>query len=239
MNVLVIAAHPDDEVLGCGGTIARLAAEGAAVSILILADGLTSRADFDSTRAAELLLIHHERARHAAAVLGAREVNLAGFPDQKMDTIPLLDITQVIEREIARVQPHTIFTQHGGDLNMDHVITYRATLTATRPMSGRCVPRVLAYEIASSTEWAFQKIAPVVHPQVFFDIAPSRKRSKPCPFTKVKRAPRRIHAPRRPFVLSPCAGAPPRASWPPRHLTSYAKSIPTPLELIETPATTL
>jgi LmbE family N-acetylglucosaminyl deacetylase len=172
MNVLVIAAHPDDEVLGCGGTIARLAAEGAAVSILILADGLTSRADFDSTRAAELLLIHHERARHAAAVLGAREVNLAGFPDQKMDTIPLLDITQVIEREIARVQPHTIFTQHGGDLNMDHVITYRATLTATRPMSGRCVPRVLAYEIASSTEWAFQKFAPVFHPQVFFDIAP-------------------------------------------------------------------
>lgn len=171
MNILVIAAHPDDEVLGCGGTIARLAAEGASVSILILANGLTSRADFDTAREQELLRVHHDRARRAGEILGAKEVNLAGFPDQKMDTIPLLDVTQTIEREIARVQPHTLFTQHGGDLNMDHVITYRATLTATRPMKGRCVPRVLAYEIASSTEWAFQKFQPVFHPQVFFDVS--------------------------------------------------------------------
>lgn len=171
MNILVIAAHPDDEVLGCGGTIARLAAEGASVSILILANGLTSRADFDTAREQELLSIHHDRAKRAGAILGAKEVNLAGFPDQKMDTLPILDITQRIEREIERVRPHTIFTQHGGDLNMDHVITYRATLTATRPMKGRCVPRVLAYEIASSTEWAFHKFQPPFHPQVFFDIS--------------------------------------------------------------------
>jgi LmbE family N-acetylglucosaminyl deacetylase len=171
MNVLVIAAHPDDEVLGCGGTMARLAAEGAAVSVLILATGLTSRADFDPVRDAAKLDVHCERARRAGALLGAREVRFGGFPDQRMDTVPLLDITQAIEREIARVRPETVFTQHGGDLNMDHAITFRATLTATRPMAGGAVRRVYAYEIPSSTEWSFQQFAPQFAPQVFFDIA--------------------------------------------------------------------
>jgi LmbE family N-acetylglucosaminyl deacetylase len=171
MNVLVIAAHPDDEVLGCGGTIARLVAEGAGVSILILANGLTSRADFDPVRDAAALTKHHERARRAGAMLGAREVNFGGFPDQKMDAVPLLDITQAIECEIARVQPELVFTQHGGDLNMDHVITFRATLTAARPMQGSPVKRVYSYEIPSSTEWAFQQFDPPFRPQIFYDIA--------------------------------------------------------------------
>lgn len=172
MNILVVAAHPDDEVLGCGGTIARLAAEGAAVSIFILATGLTSRAGFDPVRDADLLRLHHERAQRAGKLLGAKEVLLGGFPDQKMDTVPLLDITQVIEREIARVQPEMVFTQHGGDLNLDHVITFRATLTATRPMAGCPVRRVYAYEAGSSTEWSFQQFEPRFQPQVFFDIGP-------------------------------------------------------------------
>lgn len=169
-KVLVIAAHPDDEVLGCGGTVARLTAQGTEVYITILATGLTSRPDFDPTQQAALLQVHHDRARRAGALLGAREVRVLDFPDQKMDTLPLLDITQAIEREIARIQPDTVFTQHGGDLNLDHVITYRATLTATRPMQGSSVRRVYAYEVASSTEWSFQKFEPRFHPTVFFDI---------------------------------------------------------------------
>lgn len=170
MNVLIIAAHPDDEVLGCGGTIARLVAEGANVSILILANGLTSRADFDPVKHAGQLEIHHTRARRAGALLGAREVMFGGFPDQRMDTVPLLDIIQAIEREIERVRPETVFTQHGGDLNMDHVITFRAALTATRPVVGCPVKRVYAYEVGSSTEWSFQQFEPCFQPQVFFDI---------------------------------------------------------------------
>ena len=170
MNVLVIAAHPDDEVLGCGATIARLAAEGARVSILILAEGLTSRAEFRPDRDASLLQAHHARAHKAGALLGASEVILAGFPDNRMDTVPLLDVTQRIEREIARIQPETVFTQHGGDLNIDHVVTFRATLTATRPMAGLPVKRVYGYEVGSSTEWAFQQFEPRFAPQVFFDI---------------------------------------------------------------------
>src|SRR5688572_26107610 len=107
-KVLVIAAHPDDEVLGCGGTMARLAAEGAHVHVLILANGLTSRPDFDTVEAESLLQVHHDRARSAGALLGAKDVRVLGFPDQKLDTLPLLDITQAIEREIDRVRPDTI-----------------------------------------------------------------------------------------------------------------------------------
>ncbi len=172
MNVLVVAAHPDDEVLGCGGTIARLASEGATVSILILAEGLTSRADFDPKRDAAALSVHHERAVRAGRLLGAKEVNVGGLPDNKMDTVPLLSVVQTIEREIARVRPEIVFTQHGGDLNVDHVVTFRATMTATRPMAGCPVKRLYAYEVGSSTEWAFQQFEPRFVPQVFFDIAP-------------------------------------------------------------------
>ena len=157
MKLLVIAAHPDDEVLGCGGTIAELAAQGEEVHILILATGLTSRVGFDFDKTHDALKIHHQRARRAAALLGAKNVNFAGFPDQKMDTLPLLEIVQRIEAEIKSVQPRTVFTHHGGDLNMDHAITFRATLTATRPANGNGVRAVYAYEVPSSTEWAFQK----------------------------------------------------------------------------------
>jgi LmbE family N-acetylglucosaminyl deacetylase len=171
MNVLVIAAHPDDEVLGCGGTMARLAAEGARVSVLILAEGLTSRLDFNPDRDRSVLETHHARARRAGKLLGAHEVTVGSLPDNKMDTVPLLEVVQTIEREIARVRPELVFTQHGGDLNVDHVVTFRATLTATRPVSGCLVKRLYAYEVGSSTDWAFQQFEPRFHPQVFFDIS--------------------------------------------------------------------
>ena len=168
---LVIAAHPDDEVIGCGGTIARLVREGKDVHIVILANGLTSRARREEQNSVELLKHHHQRAQQAGSLIGASSVRVLGFPDQKLDTLPLLEITQAIEQEIERVQPDAIFTQHGGDLNQDHVITYRATLTATRPMAGGCVRCVYAYEVPSSTEWSFQRFAPHFQPSVFFDIA--------------------------------------------------------------------
>ena len=169
-NILAIAAHPDDEVLGCGATIARLASEGARVSILILANGLTSRMDFDESNEEILLKTHHDRAIRAGKLLGAVEVNLAGFPDQKMDLVPLLEITHTIEKEIQRIQPDTIFTHHGGDLNLDHAITFRATMTATRTLSGCTVKKVYAYEIPSSTEWSFQQFNPVFSPNTFYRI---------------------------------------------------------------------
>lgn len=170
MKILVIAAHPDDEVLGCGGTIAKLAAQGKEVHILILATGLTSRLNFNLKKSPNALKIHLKRARQAGALLGAENINFAGFPDQKMDTLPLLEIVQRIEAEIKSVQPQVIFTHHGGDLNMDHAITFRATLTAARPKPKSRVNEIYTYEVPSSTEYSFQKFSPKFEPNYFHDI---------------------------------------------------------------------
>lgn len=178
MNILIIAAHPDDEVLGCGGTIARYSKEGAKVSILILAEGLTSRTNFiiNDKKNINLLKTHHDRAERAGKLLGSKDIKVLALPDQKLDTIPLLEITHAIETEISRVQPEIIFTHHGGDLNMDHVITFRATMTATRPMMGTCVKKLYTYETLSSTEWAFNQYTPQFKPNVFIEISPYLER---------------------------------------------------------------
>lgn len=170
-RALVIAAHPDDEVLGCGGTMARLAAAGSEVRVVILGEGITSRharrEQADPRQLAEL-----RRASAAAgALLGARAVRARDFPDNRFDSVPLLEVVKAIEEELAGFAPDTVFTQHGGDLNIDHAVTFRAALIAARPLPGSGVKRVLAYEVASSTEWAFDRFAPRFEPNVFFDIA--------------------------------------------------------------------
>ena len=176
MNILVVAAHPDDEVLGCGGTIARMAQEKNAVHVLILGEGITARfADAREAPAAAKGKLH-EQAQAAGRLLGAASVTVGAFPDNRFDTVPLLDIVKVIEATIDTMKPDTVFTQHGGDLNVDHERTFRAVLTATRPMASSTVKRVYAYEVPSSTEWAFQKFAPPFRPHVFVDIASTLER---------------------------------------------------------------
>ncbi|OGJ63873.1 hypothetical protein A3E47_01330 [Candidatus Peribacteria bacterium RIFCSPHIGHO2_12_FULL_54_10] len=170
MNVLVVAAHPDDEVLGCGGTIARLTEARHDVSILILGEGMTSRGTSGSQEDKDTLERLHVHARAAAAILGVKNVTLAKLPDNRFDTVALLDIVKIVEESIKRVAPEEIYTQNGGDLNIDHERTFRAVLTATRPMEGAAVKRVFAYEVGSSTEWSFQQFAPAFHPNTFVDI---------------------------------------------------------------------
>lgn len=170
MNVLVIAAHPDDEVLGCGGTIARLAREGHDVFISILGEGVSSRYPRREDADPNLLRALHGDSRRAADVLGAREVFLHGLPDNRFDTVPLLDVVKILEGLIGRLRPTVVYTQHGGDLNVDHVRVFRAALTATRPLAGCPVQSVLAYEVASSSEWAFQCFSPSFRPNVFADV---------------------------------------------------------------------
>ncbi|ALM10323.1 MAG TPA: GlcNAc-PI de-N-acetylase [Candidatus Peribacter riflensis] len=170
MTVLVVAAHPDDEVLGCGGTMARFAQEKNDVYILILGEGMTSRYDKADTPSDKLKTLHGQ-ADAAGRMLGAKSVTIGTFPDNSFDTVPLLHIIKVIEDAIARLKPETVLTQHGGDLNIDHERTFRAVLTATRPMSGSPVKRVYAYEVPSSTEWAFQTFAPAFRPNTFIDIS--------------------------------------------------------------------
>jgi len=171
MTVLVVAAHPDDEVLGCGGTIARLAQEGCDVYIAILGEGVTSR--YQRREEADLSLVKalHSRAQKVAELLGAEDLFMYNLPDNRFDTVPLLDVVKIIEELVERIRPQVIYTHHTGDLNIDHVVVHRAVLTATRPTVGQLVREVYAFEVASSTEWAFQQFQPVFRPNVFVDIS--------------------------------------------------------------------
>jgi LmbE family N-acetylglucosaminyl deacetylase len=170
MNVLVVAAHPDDELLGCGGTAARLAREGHSVYTAILGEGVTSRrAQREGADPADLKRLRGCSQR-VADLLGVKELSLHGLPDNRFDSLPLLDVIKVVEELIDRWRPTAIYTHHGGDLNVDHQVVSRAVLTAARPIEGRPVRELYMFEIASSTEWAFQQLAPVFRPNVFVNI---------------------------------------------------------------------
>ncbi len=169
--ILVIAAHPDDEVLGCGGTIARTTSAGRPVHIAILGEGLTSRQPTrDATASADLARLSRT-ADEVGAFLGAASVRHFDFPDNRFDQVPLLDIVKTIEALVTELEPVEIYTQSGGDLNIDHAVTFRATMTATRPMTGKSVRSLRAYEVASSSEWAFGRFEPRFEPSVFIDIS--------------------------------------------------------------------
>jgi len=168
--VLVVAAHPDDEVLGCGATMARLAAEGQPVHIAILGEGITSRSSRDDSDA-KLLRRLHQQAEAAALKVGAKDVVLFKLPDNRLDTLPMLEIAKLIEDLIQKIRPAVIYTHHPGDLNVDHGIVHRAVLIATRPVLGHPVRQVLTFEVPSSTEWAFQKVEPVFRPNVFVEVS--------------------------------------------------------------------
>lgn len=171
MSNLIIAAHPDDEVLGCGGTIARLTKEMTNVYVAILGEGLTSRYSRRDLADAGKLETLQNSSKRVSEMLGVKELFLHNLPDNRFDTIPLLDIVKIIEAVISKTSPSTIFTHHGGDLNIDHSIIHRATLTATRPFAGQGVKQVYTYEVPSSTEWSFGQFAAKFQAKVFVDIS--------------------------------------------------------------------
>ena len=158
--VLVIAAHPDDEVLGCGGTLAKMAEEGAEIYLAFLADGVGARgaapapAPRDTATLSHTELTQRRQAAEAAArILGAASVHFDDLPDNRLDSIPLLDIVQRVEALIDRHRPATVFTHHAGDLNLDHRLVHQAVMTACRPQRGHPVRTLLCFEVSSSTEW--------------------------------------------------------------------------------------
>jgi len=164
--IMVVAAHADDEVLGCGGTIARHVAEGDVVHVVFIADGVSSRSESDSTE-----LQHRNQARdEALCILGVTHSHSLDFPDNRMDSVPLLDVVQALEPIIEEIQPSRIYTHHHSDLNVDHRITHQAVMTACRPVPGSSVREILAFEVMSSTEWASSRGMPFV-PNIFVDIA--------------------------------------------------------------------
>lgn len=170
-RVLIVAAHPDDEVLGCGGTIARHVSQGDEVYCLILGEGATSRGNrrgkADTEGEVKKL---RAQARKAAKVLGIKDIFFRDLPDNRFDTVPLLDIVKMVESMIDKCQPDCIYTHHGADLNIDHQITQRAVLTAARPVPNCPVKEIYAFEVPSSTEWSFEQSEKAFHPSVFIDI---------------------------------------------------------------------
>jgi len=153
-NILVIAAHPDDEVLGCGGTMARLSKKGSLINILIVAEGITSRdRERDIKKRSNDLLKLRMDARSSAKVLGAKSINFLDYPDNRLDTVPLLDIVKNIELFIKKFKPDVVFTHSENDMNIDHSIVSRASLTACRPVPNLTVKKVYAFEVLSSTEY--------------------------------------------------------------------------------------
>jgi len=177
MNILVIAAHPDDEILGCGGAMAKHIDNGDSVHVVIMAEGLTSRFDTrDEAFAAQDKMtgeLAHlkETAKKANNVLGVTDVTFEGFPDNRMDCIDLLDITKKVEAHIKRTQPDIIYTHHVGDVNIDHRQIHNAVVTAARPMPDTLKPTLLFFEVASSTHWQPPTSAPSFNPNWFTDIS--------------------------------------------------------------------
>ena len=168
---MVIAAHPDDEVLGCGGTAARLVQEQHEVHFAILGEGLTSRHAQRSDADGKQLNSLHAQARAAAAKLGVKTVLMHQLPDNRLDTVPLLDVVKVVEELLNRIKPEVIYTHHPGDLNVDHGVIHRAVVTATRPVAGQSVRDIYAFEVPSSTDWTFGRLQPQFRPNVFVDVS--------------------------------------------------------------------
>lgn len=153
--VLAVLAHPDDEVLMAGATLARHAAEGDQVFLLFVSDGETARfADRTDPEVVDLIAGRKDAARVAAGILGAAAPRFLDFPDNRLDSVDLLDIVKAVEAVVGRYAPETVYTHFDGDLNIDHQIVARAVRTACRPIPGSSVRRILAGEVLSSSEWA-------------------------------------------------------------------------------------
>lgn len=175
-NILVVAAHPDDEVLGCGGTVARLVEEGHEVYVAILGEGITSRYSKHEQSSQSMVEALHACSHKASEILGVSKLFIYDFPDNRFDSVPLLDFIKKVEKLVDLIQPHIIYTHHGGDLNIDHLVTHRAVMTATRPLMQCPVKEILAFEVPSSTEWSFGQFQPTFQANVFVDISTRMKK---------------------------------------------------------------
>jgi N-acetylglucosamine malate deacetylase 1 len=166
-KILVVAAHPDDEALGCGGAIARHVDEGDEVHVVFMADGVTSRKKL----AEDGLRERNKAAYESCEILGAQSPQFLGFPDNKMDTVALLDVVQELEKIMDKIQPSIIYTHHDEDLNVDHRITHQAVLTACRPQPENYVNEIYSFEVLSSTEWVAPSAKNTFIPNRFVDIS--------------------------------------------------------------------
>ena len=169
-KILVVAAHSDDEVLGAGATIAKHALRGDEVYCLILGEGITSRYTQQEKVIQEELGHLKLETEQSAKILGIKELFFKDFPDNRFDTVPLLEIVKAIEHVKEELKPDAIYTHHQGDLNIDHQMTFKAVLTACRPTKDETVKEIYSFEVPSSTDWNSPDAQNYFMPNVFMDI---------------------------------------------------------------------
>ena len=172
-RILVVVAHPDDEVIGLGSTINKLVKNhNCIVKCLILGEGITSRdKSRDTEKRKKELAIHQSNILSSKKIIGYQEIATYNFPDNRFDTVPLLDIVKVIENEKILFSPDIIFTHHGGDLNIDHQLTYESVITATRPLKNESVISIITFETFSGTEWQASIDPRIYRPNFFIEIS--------------------------------------------------------------------
>jgi len=171
-DILIVAAHPDDEILGCGGSIAKWVEDGHKVHVLILAEGSTSRDKTRDRTSHQKELAHlASSAKKAAKIIGIHSLNLMDYPDNRMDSIDLLDVVKTIESFVEKIQPNIVATHHSGDLNIDHRIVFQAVITACRPQPDHSVKCILSFEVPSGTEWQSPIAGSFFLPNWFEDIS--------------------------------------------------------------------
>jgi LmbE family N-acetylglucosaminyl deacetylase len=167
LRILVVVAHPDDDILGVGGTMLKHSNKGDSIKVIFLATGITSRKKSGHTNSTKYEISKKEeevlseeikvlrfQAQKACKLLSVNNVDFYDFPDNEMDSIPLLKVVKTIEKEINDFKPEKIFTHHYGDLNIDHRVVYNATITACRPINNT-VKEIICFEVPSSTEWNY------------------------------------------------------------------------------------
>ena len=171
-RVLVIAAHPDDELLGCGGTIALHALKGDDVFLIIAAEGATSRGEIsqiDKFKNETNFL--KECSQKAADLIGIKDLKMLELPDNRMDSLDRLELIKLIESHLNKIKPTIVYTHHSGDLNVDHRRLHEAVLTACRPKPQFFVKRILSFETLSSTEWQSHGNGSFFQPNWYVDIS--------------------------------------------------------------------
>jgi LmbE family N-acetylglucosaminyl deacetylase len=179
-RIMVVVAHPDDELLGPGATMNKLIQEyGALIHVVILGEGITSRSETrDTAKWEKELSVHRKNIHNAQSAIGYQSVSIHDFPDNRFDSVALLDIVKVIEKEKREFNPDVIFTHHGGDLNIDHQRTFEAVITSCRPMENEGVKTIFAFETPSGTEWRAATDPRHFIPNTFFSVKEKNVQAK-------------------------------------------------------------
>lgn len=179
-KIMIVVAHPDDELLGIGATINKLVYNyNSIIKIVILGEGITSRSDSRDVKAWENeLLVHKQNILNAKKILGYQYLSVYDFPDNRFDSVALLDIIKVVEKEKKEFCPEIIFTHHGGDVNIDHQRTFEAVITACRPMDLEIVKKIITFETPSGTEWRANSDPRHFLPNLFVEVEFEQIQSK-------------------------------------------------------------